>query len=155
MSTENTQPADVDQAQAGQSPAGQYTLGRYPETIAVVRFGPGTDLPRWAESSSLFTVTATATETTVICAARDVPAKSRSRKPLTGFALQPGEQGPRGNQAGVLVEVLSPLAEAGVPVEVVTTYDTFWVLVPVEKADEAAEEWRRRGHSVAPAVPVL
>lgn len=152
MSTENTQPDTT--GTHGTGAAGQYELGQYPETIAVVRFGPGTDLPRWAESSSLFTVTATATETTVICAARDVPAKARSRKPLTGFALQPGEKGPRGNQAGVLVELLSPLAEAGIAVDVVTTYDTFWILVPVDSADAAAQEWRRRGHTVAPAVPV-
>lgn len=129
------------------------SLGQYPEGIAVVRFGPGTDIPAWAESSSVFAVIATGTETTVVCASRNVPAKARSRKPLTGFALEPGEHGPNGTHAGVLVSLLTPLAEAGIPVDVVTTYDTVWVLVPKESAKAAAEEWRRRGHTVAPARP--
>jgi hypothetical protein len=41
-----------------------------------------------------------------------------------------------------------------VPVFCVSTYDTDWVLVPAAKAGAAADAWRRRGHTVAPAVPV-
>ncbi len=129
------------------------SLEEYPETIAVVRFGPGTAVPGWAESSSVFGVIATATETSVICAARNVPTKARSRKPLTGFSMRTGEGAPIGTQAGVLLGLLAPLAEAGIAVDVVTTFDTIWVLVPKNKAEQAAEEWRRRGHTVAPAVP--
>ena len=51
-----------------------YKLSRYPETLAVVRLGPGTEVPKWAESSSLFSITATATETSIVCAARTVVA---------------------------------------------------------------------------------
>ena len=37
-----------------------FTLAEYPEKLAIVKLGPGAEIPTWAESSSLFSVTATA-----------------------------------------------------------------------------------------------
>ncbi len=123
---------------------------RFPETLAVVRLGAGTEIPAWAESSSIFSVTATATETSVVCAARSVPRKSRHQRPFTAFAVE----GPLDLTAsGILVELLTPLAEDGIPVFTISTFDTDWVLVPAGDADRAEEAWRRSGHTVAPAVP--
>jgi len=131
--------------------AATFTLHQFPEKLAVVRLGPGAEVPGWAESSSLFSVTATATETSLVCAARSVPAKTRSEKPFTAFAVE----GPLDFAlTGVLSALLAPLAEAAIPVFTISTFDTDWILVPVAVADEAAEAWRRRGHTVAPAVPV-
>jgi uncharacterized protein len=125
-------------------------LSRYPETLAVVRLGPGTEVPAWAESSSIFSVTATATETSVVCAARSVPTKSVHQRPFTGFEVE----GPLDfSLTGVLVELLTPLAAAEISVFTLSTYDTDWILVPAGEADRAADEWRRSGHEVTAAVP--
>lgn len=125
-------------------------LKRYPETLAVVRLGAGTEVPAWAESSSVFSVIATATETSVVCAARSVPAKSVNQKPFTAFAVE----GPLDFAvSSVLLELLTPMAEAGINVFTLTTFETHWILVRVEDADRAAEEWRRRGHEIDAAVP--
>lgn len=127
-----------------------YALRQYPETLAVVRLGPGSDVPAWAESASVFSVTATATETSVVCAARSVPAKARHQRPFTAFAVE----GPLDFAlTGVLVALLVPLAEAGISVFTLSTFDTDWILVPAGDADRAEEEWRRRGHTVTAAVP--
>ncbi len=135
-----------------------YTLARYPESLAVVRLGPGTEIPSWAESSSIFSVTATAGETSLVCAARSVPAKARHHKPYTAFAVQPEEGSAdfdlSSGVTGVLVALLSPLADAGISVFALSTFDTDWILVPAADADGAEEAWRRSGHDVAPAVPV-
>lgn len=127
-----------------------YDIDRFPETLAMVRFGPGTDLPGWAESSSIFSVTATASETSLVCAARNVPGKARAHRPFHAFSVR-GELA--ADQPGVLVGLLAPLAEAGISVLSISTFDTEWVLVPVDRVDEAEEVWRRQGHSVAPAAP--
>ena len=122
-----------------------------PEQLAVVRLGPGAPIPGWAESSSIFSITATATETSVICAARNVPTKARHERSFTGFAVQ----GPlEFDKTGVLLSLLAPLAEEGISVFTLSTFDTDWILVRRPQADAAAEAWRRRGHTVAPAVPV-
>lgn len=132
-------------------PAHVLEIERYPETLAVVRFPSGAEIPEWAESSSIFSVTATATETSVVCAARSVPRKARHERPFTAFAVV----GPLDFAlVGVLVELLTPLAEAEISVFTVSTFDTDWILVPADAANRAEEEWRRRGHTVRPATPV-
>jgi len=129
-----------------------YTLQEFPEKLAVVRLPPGSEIPAWAESSSLFSITATATETSLVCAGRNVPTKQVAQKGLTAFAVQ----GPLDLAlVGVLAGLLVPLAEAGVPVFTISTYDTDWILVPIADAERAAEAWRRRGHTVVAAVPVM
>jgi len=131
---------------------GPWTLERWPEQIAVVRLGPGAEIPAWAESSSIFSITATATETSLVCAKRSVPTKAPQHGPFTAFSVA-GVLDP--SLVGVLAGLLAPLAEAGVSVFTLSTFDTDWVLVPTADADRAEEEWRRRGHTVAPANPVV
>lgn len=125
-----------------------FTLHQYPEKIVVANLPAGAEIPAWAESASLFAIIATAYETTVICAGRSVPAKVRKEGPFTAFAVE----GPLDFAlTGVLHTLLGPLAEAEISVFTVSTYPTDWILVPVGKAEAAAEEWRRQGHTVAPA----
>jgi hypothetical protein len=127
-----------------------YTLQQYPETLAVVRLGAGAEVPDWAESSSIFSVTATATHTSVVCAARNVPRKARHERGFTAFEVQ----GPLDFAlTGVLSTLLAPLADAEVSVFTISTFDTDWILVPQNDADRAAEAWRRGGHTVVNAAP--
>jgi hypothetical protein len=128
-----------------------YTLHRFPESLAIVRLGPGSQVPEWAESSSLFSVTATATETSLVCATRSVPSRTPSIGPLTAFVVD-GPLDPA--LTGVLSALLGPLAEAEIPVFPLSTFDTDWILVPKAAADRAAQEWRRHGHTVDAATPV-
>ena len=125
-------------------------LNRYPDTLAVVRLPAGADVPAWVESSSIFSVTATATETSIVCAARSVPGKARHQKPFTAYAVDGTLDFAL---TGVLVELLTPLAEEEISVFTLSTFDTDWILVPAGDADRADEAWRRRGHEVEPAVP--
>ncbi len=125
-------------------------LNQFPETLAVVRLGPGAEVPRWAESSSIFSVTATATETSVVCAARSVPTKAVAQRPFTAFEVE----GPLDFElTGILSGLLAPLAEASISVFTLSTFDTDWILVPQDAADRAASTWREAGHEVVPAVP--
>ena len=125
-----------------------HTLVQHDEDLAVVRLGPGADLPSWAASGSLFSVTATADETSVVCGQAGVPRKARQEGPFKAFAVE----GPLDfGLAGVLSTLLSPLAESEIPVFTISTFDTDWILVPAEQAERAAEEWRRSGHAVRSA----
>ena len=142
---------DPQPAQAEPQTGPTYTLQAFPEKLAVVKLPPGAEVPSWAESSSIFSITATATETSVICAGRSIPTKVQAFRGLTGFAVQ----GPLDPEAvGVLSALLTPLAAAGIHVFTLSTFDTDWILVPVKDAERAAEAWRAEGHTVAAAVPV-
>ena len=125
-----------------------HEIEQFPESLAVVRLAPGAEIPTWAESSSIFSITATSTETSLVCAAHGVPAKAVQHGPLTGFAVK----GPLDLAlVGVLHDLLGPLAEDGISVFTLSTYDTDWILVRQRDAERAAEAWRRHGHVVAPA----
>ncbi len=127
-----------------------FTLLQFPEKLAIVRLGPGADLPQWAESASLFSVTATATETSVVCATRSVPTKTPSIKPLTAFQVR----GPLDPDAtGILAALLAPLAEAKIPVYTLSTFDTDWIMVRLVDGEKAREAWSAKGHTVTAAVP--
>lgn len=127
-----------------------YTLYQYPETLAVVRLGVGAEVPAWAESSSIFSVTVTATETSVVCAARSVPKKARHERGFVAFEVQ----GPRDFAlTSVLVALLVPLAQDDISVYTQATFDTDWLLIPQNDAERAVEAWRRAGHNVTVSVP--
>lgn len=128
-----------------------WTLQVFPEQVAVVRLGPGAEVPGWAESSSIFAVIATATETTVVCAKRSVPAKARQAGPFTAFQVQGVLDFAL---TGVLAALLVPLAEAEISVFTLSTFDTDWVLVPKDSAEAAAQAWIDAGHQVVVAEPV-
>lgn len=129
-----------------------FTLLYYPEKLAVVRFGPGAEVPDWAESSSVFSITATAVETSVVCAARNVPGKARSAGPYTAFVVQ-GVLDP--SMVGVMHGLLGPLVGANVPVMTMSTFDTDWILVPTDRAEDAGQAWREAGHTVERAAVVV
>ncbi len=52
---------------------------------------------------------------------------------------------------GVLAALSAPLAEAGVPLFAVATFDTDWLLVPGPRLDEALAALRAAGHDVRSA----
>jgi uncharacterized protein len=126
-----------------------HTLLAYDEKLAVVRLGPGADLPDWAVSGTLLSVSATAAETSVVCAAGAVPRKARQEGPFAAFAVQ----GPLDlSLTGVLCALLAPLAAEEIPVFTISTFDTDWILVPAGQAERTVDAWRRSGHEVRPAI---
>ena len=121
------------------------TLVMHDELLVVVRLGAGADIPDWASAGTLFSVTATASETSLVCGARGVPRKVRQQGPFTAFSVAGSLDFAL---TGVLAGLLAPLAEAQVPVFAVSTFDTDWLLVPADRAAAAAEAWRRSGTAV-------
>ena len=51
-------------------------------------------------------------------------------------------------ETGVLSGLLAPLADAGISVFTLSTYDTDWILVKADAADAAAEAWTAAGHTL-------
>lgn len=125
--------------------AAPYTLLRHPDALAVVRLGPGSEVPGWATSATLFSVTATAAETSLVCHASSVPTKARKQGPFVAYEVA----GPLDFAlTGVLAALLVPLAEAEVGVFTLSTYDTDWLLVAAGSVDRAEAAWARAGHTV-------
>jgi hypothetical protein len=104
------------------------TLSLLAGEFAICRFGADAAIPAWAGvgGQEFVSVTRTAQELSVICAARLVPADVTAERGWHCLRLD----GPfAAEEAGVLAGTVAPLAEAGLSVFAVATYDTDYLLV--------------------------
>lgn len=119
-------------------------LRRADDELAVVRLPAGDAPPGWARGAFV-SVTRTEQELSVVCDAAAVPSdvtaergwrRLEVRGPLD-FAL-----------TGVLASLAGPLAEAGVPVFVISTHDTDHLMVKGDRLAHAEAALRAAGHRV-------
>jgi uncharacterized protein len=115
--------------------------------LAVARLDGGAVAPRWARpgTAGILSVTTTPAETSVVCDAAAVPEGSRASGGWVALAVA----GPLEHSlTGVLASISTPLAEARVPIFAVSTFDTDYVLVPLDRREAAVEALRSAGHRV-------
>lgn len=117
-----------------------------PETLAISRFDPGAALPAWATAGSLWNVTRTGAELSIVCADADTPADlQRAERPWRAFEFE----GPIPfGLTGILAAALTPLAAAKVGIFAFSTFDTDFVLVKSEDLDRAQAALREAGHVI-------
>jgi hypothetical protein len=116
-----------------------------PGKFAVCRLPGDAPVPEWAWSGPFTSVTRTADEVSIVCAADRVPEEHQPKSPWVCFKLE----GPFSfSEVGILASVIGPLAESGVPIFAVSTFDTDYVLVGAENVDIALQALRDGGHQL-------
>jgi hypothetical protein len=122
------------------------TLTVLPGTYAVCRLAPEDSLPGWATSGGFFSITRTSDELSVVCEQGGVPEGVtcegdwrclQVRGPLD-FGL-----------TGILASLAAPLAEAGISIFAISTYDTDYVMVKAADLERATAELSRSGHLIS------
>lgn len=114
-----------------------------PGSWAVVRFPPDAEVPAALLVPPFHSVTRTAVELSVVCPDGTVPAGARAERGWAVLALE----GPFPfDLVGVLAAFLVPLAEAGVGIFALSTFDTDYVLVKRERLEAALEALSAAGH---------
>ncbi|WP_395674906.1 ACT domain-containing protein [Inquilinus sp.] len=115
------------------------TLSLLPEMLAVARLPAGAALPVWVDWSDPFvTVSRTRDELSVVCPEARVPAEEQAERGWRGFKVE----GPLDFAlTGILARLAAPLAEAGISIFAISTFDTDYLLV--------------RAHDLAAATSVL
>lgn len=105
-----------------------------PGTWTIIKLAPDAAIPAWAVSArDFFAVSRTAEELSIICPTSVVPDVAGSELRWSLFKIE----GPFSFAAvGVLASFGTPLANAGISIMAVSTYDTDYILV--RSADEAA-----------------
>jgi hypothetical protein len=97
-----------------------------PDTFAVSRLDAGDAVPAWATTGQFFSITRTAEELSVICPHNLVPDGIRCERGWRCFRVAGTMDF---TMTGVVASLVTPLAEAGVSVFVVSTFDTDYLLV--------------------------
>ena len=121
-----------------------------PGTYAVCRMQADTALPGWASAPGGFTsVTRTADELSIVCEEARVPApQPESFRGEGGYALLKAHGPFPLDTVGVLAAMAKPLAEAGISLLAIGTFDTDYLLVKRAQAARAVVALTQAGHTL-------
>ncbi|MBD2104707.1 ACT domain-containing protein [Leptolyngbya sp. FACHB-261] len=145
MQSEST-PASATQAAATQAAtAAGLQLSVLAERLAVCRLEPTEPIPVWAVSGAFFAVVKTVEELSIVCPQSQVPDGVIHEANWQGFKVA----GPLNFAlTGILAALANPLAQAGISIFAVSTYDTDYLLVREQHLEQAIAVLRQAGHQV-------
>ena len=132
-------------------PSNRFPLTLLAESFAVCKLDPDDEAPSdLLDGAGPFTtVTRTGDELSVVCAEEDAPPDALQVE--RGFRAYRLEGPVPFTTIGVVSGLTKPLAEAGISVFIVSTFDTDYLLVKADAVERASRLLGRAGFSVAPA----
>ena len=120
-------------------------LHLFPGLWAVCRLPAGTPLPDWAQSDELLAFIRTREELCIVCADENIPADIKTEGGWRLYKIQ----GPLDfSLVGVLASITKPLADAGVSIFTLSTYDTDLFLVKEFDLERSRRVLEQAGHTV-------
>lgn len=126
-------------------PAPSLTLSVLPDTYAICRLDPDAPVSDWARDAPFCSITRTQEELSMVCPGGNVPSDIRADLGWRIIKVH----GPLDlAHVGVLAALSKPLADAGVSVFAVCTYDTDYLLVKEDALEHALSVLSARGHRV-------
>jgi len=127
------------------SPRALLTLSVLRDSYAVCRLDPTSPIPDWAQTGEFQSITRTPAELSIVCDEKNVP---------VGISFEPGwrtlkMEGPLDFiLTGIVASVAEPLADAGVAIFPIATYDTDYILVKEAQLELAVRALADYGHAV-------
>jgi hypothetical protein len=140
-------------------PPRKLTLTILPGRFVICRLPALAPIPEWATRGQIFSVTRTADELSIICAEAVLPPAALMAS-LPDLKVSPDLkiskdwrtlkfEGPFDfSEVGVLASVIAPLAEAGISISVVSTFDTDYLFVQESAFARAQQILTAHGHTL-------
>ncbi len=123
----------------------QLTLSVLPDMLAICRLAPSTQPPLWALTGPFVALTRTVDELSIVCPQANVPDDVRCERGWRAFKVA----GPLDFAlTGTLASLATPLAQAGISIFAVSTFDTDYLLVKSDVLAEAIVVLTDAGHVV-------
>jgi hypothetical protein len=121
------------------------TLSLLPENYSICRLGPEADIPPWAMAGDFYSITRTEKELSLVCSQEFVPVGVRCEKGWRCILVS-------GTLdfyvTGILASLTNSLAEAGISVFAISTFDTDYLLVKADNLKRAVLELEEAGHRI-------
>jgi hypothetical protein len=115
------------------------------ERFAICRLPGNAPLPEWAMKGSFFSITRTGDELSVVCELALVPPDISSQP---GWSILKVHGPFVLSEIGVLSSLASPLAEAGLSLFAISTFDTDYLLVASATLSAAVAALEQSGHTI-------
>ena len=115
------------------------------ELYAIVRLEPDADLPPWLRGGHFWSATRTDSELSLVCREEDVPRDASAERGWCALELA----GPLDfSLTGVVAALVTPLADAEVPIFILSTFETDYLLIRERDLHRSVEALTKAGHKV-------
>ena len=123
----------------------KFALSVLAEELAIAQLEAGAAIPSWAMAGRFFSVTRTADEVSIVCEAGRVPEGVKAQRGWRALKVH----GPFDlSEVGVMAALATAVAQGGVSVFAIATFDTDYLLVSGEQLQVAIAALRKAGHEV-------
>ena len=120
-----------------------YRLRQLEGEFALCMLAPDAEIPAWAAEAGFHSITRTATELSVLCEAGCVPDGVEKSGGWRGLEVE----GPLAHTlTGVLDSILRPLAQGGISVLAIATYETDYIFL--RDPEKGARLLKEAGHEL-------
>jgi hypothetical protein len=113
------------------------------EEFSLVQLSPVSTIPEWATGTNFYSLTRTADEVSMVVPQRSVPLNVKAEKGWRCIRIQGILDF---EMVGVLAALAVPLARAGIPIFVLSTYNTDHLFVRTPQLERAIEVLKADGH---------
>lgn len=112
------------------------TMKLLKDKFAVCRLSNNELIPQWAKESNFFSITKTPDELSIVCSQDRVPNGIQCEKDWMALKVE----GPLDfSLIGILSSISTILAEEGISIFAISTYDTDYILVKDKEVDKAID----------------
>ena len=120
-------------------------LVELPDTLAVCRISLDSELEMWFLSEPFFAMLRSDDTLTIVCSQEKIPQEVRQE---SGWRALKIEGSFDFSETGILELVLKPLAEAGIGIFAISSFETDYVLVKERDFEVARRALEESGHDV-------
>ncbi|MDD3225747.1 MAG: ACT domain-containing protein [Clostridium sp.] len=121
------------------------TMKLLKEKFGVCRLEKNDLIPEWANSSDFFSITRTSDELSIVCSQDSIPNDIKCDKNWRILKIE----GPLDfSLIGILAPIATILAEKGISIFAVSTYDTDYILVKNKDIDNAVEALAKEKYEI-------
>jgi Uncharacterized conserved protein len=119
--------------------------------FSVVKLSPADPIPSWATSGSFFSVTRTDEELSIVVPSESLPPDEVFGNIENDFRCIKIEEGVLDfSLTGILASVAGPLADAGISIFAIATYNTDDILIKSRSLEKAKSVLELAGHTFIP-----
>ena len=115
------------------------------ELYAIVRLEPDAEVPPWSTRGHFWSITRSDAELSIVCPQDDVPPDASAERGWCALEVA----GPLDfSLTGVVSSLVAPLAEEAIPLFLISTFETDYLLVREPDLHRSVEALTSAGHSV-------
>ncbi|MDP3995697.1 MAG: ACT domain-containing protein [bacterium] len=115
----------------------KFILFVLPEKLGICHLGKNVPVPEWASQGEFFSITRTSQELSIVYPQKKIPAGILFEKNWRAFRIDTILS--TFSSVGVIAALANPLAEAGISILNISTYETNYLLVEEKNLERAAK----------------